>query len=170
MEAAADVTWNGYSLAKRDRRWQAVRANAARAGFDCIFVPLTVDPDNLYLSSDSRRGVRSDCRYLTQMTNAAVILPTDGRPPIVINDRGAGNSWIPDARPTSRGMRGSWSSAMAEALIELGMQRARIGVSGLRGGKVSHTRAFNGVVNYSSYMDVVLRLPDATFEDATDVI
>src|SRR5439155_18958065 len=170
MELAAEATWNGYSLAERDRRWRAVRENAAKAGFDCIFVPLTVDPDNLYLSSDSRRGVRSDCRYLTQMANAAVVLPTDGRDPIVINDRGAGNAWVPDARPASRGMRGSWSHAMAEALIELGMEGARIGVSGLKGGKVTHTRAFNGVVNYSSYMDVVSRLSNATFEDGTDVV
>jgi Xaa-Pro aminopeptidase len=170
VELAADATWIGYSLAERDRRWRAVRENAARAGLDCIFVPLTVDPDNLYLSSDSRRGVRSDCRYLTQMANAAVVLPTDGRDPVVVNDRGTGNAWIRDARPASRGMRGSWSEAMADVLIALGMERARIGVSGLKGGKVTHTRAFNGVVNYSSYADIVARLPNATFEDATDVI
>ncbi|HZT07008.1 MAG TPA: hypothetical protein VFC51_08245, partial [Chloroflexota bacterium] len=134
MQLAADAVWNGYSVAERDRRWKTVRENAGRAGFDCIFVPQTVDPDNLYLSSDSRRGVRSDCRYLTQMDNAAVVLPTDGRGPIVINDRGAGNAWITDARPANRGMRGSWANAMAEALIELGMERARIGVSGLKAG------------------------------------
>src|SRR5438132_13233765 len=96
VESAADSTWTGYSLAERDRRWAAVRANAAKAGFDCVFVPLTVDPDNLYLSSDSRRGVRSDCRYLTQMMNAAVVLPTDGRPPIVSHDPGTQNGWLAD--------------------------------------------------------------------------
>ena len=26
--------WSGYSLAERDRRWKAVRENAAKAGFD----------------------------------------------------------------------------------------------------------------------------------------
>ena len=50
MEAAADITWSGYSLAERDWRWQRVRDNAAKAGFECIFVPLCVDGRNLHLS------------------------------------------------------------------------------------------------------------------------
>src|SRR5947208_14345196 len=170
MESAADSSWTGYSLAERDRRWSAVRANAAQGGFDCIFVPLCVDPMTLNLSSDSRRGVRSDARYLTQMENAAVVLPTDGRPPIVINDRGQGNAWISDARPAARGGHGSWAPAMGDALIEAGMERARIGVSGLVRGKVTHSRANDGVVNHSSYAEVVQRLPNATFKDATDVV
>ena len=29
LEAAADTTWKGFSLAERDRRWSAVRQNAA---------------------------------------------------------------------------------------------------------------------------------------------
>ena len=87
MEAPADITWRGYSLAERDWRWQRVRDNAAKAGFDCIFVPLCVDGRNLHLSLEQHRGTRSDCRFLTQLENAAVILPTDGRKPIVISDQ-----------------------------------------------------------------------------------
>jgi Xaa-Pro dipeptidase len=171
MQASADSTWTGYSLAERDRRWNAVRKAAAEAGLDCIFVPLCVDPMQLYLSSDSKRGVRSDGRYLTQMENAAIVLPTDGRTPIAINDRGRGNSWIPDTRAANQGgMRGSWSAAMGDALIELGMERARIGVSGLSRGTYTHARANDGVVNYSSYAEVMRRLPNATFENATDVV
>lgn len=144
-----------------------MRQNAAQAGFDCVFVPLCVDGFNLRLSLEQARGTRSDGRYLTLMENAAVVLPTDGRPPIVINDRGNGNSWISDARPAGRG---SWGPAMAEALREAGMERARVGVSGLVRGKVTHSRANDGVVNHSSYADVTRALPNATFEDATDVI
>jgi Xaa-Pro dipeptidase len=170
VAAAADCTWTGYSLAERDRRWAAVRANAAGAGFDAIFVPLCVDPRNLNLSLESQRGVRADCRYLTQMENAAFVLPTDGRAPIAINDRGAGNSWLPETRPAAGGQRGSWGPAMADALLELGLERARIGVPGLGRGKVTHTRAPDGVVNHTSYAEVLRRLPNATFEDATDVV
>ncbi len=170
IEAAADTSWKGFSLAERDRRWNAVRANATKAGMDCVFVPLCVDGSNLRLSLEGAKGTRSDGRYLTLMENASVVLPTDGRPPIVINERGAGSAWIPEARPASRGMRGSWASAMAEALIDAGMERARIGVAGLKRGKVTHARAFDGVVNHSSYAEVVRRLPSATFEDATDVV
>jgi hypothetical protein len=78
METAADITWKGYSLAERDWRWQRVRDGAAKAGLDCVFVPLCVDGRNLHLSLEQARGTRSDCRFLTQLANAAVILPADG--------------------------------------------------------------------------------------------
>src|SRR5439155_7563446 len=45
-----------------------------------------------------------------------------------------------------------------------------IGVCGLKGGTVSHVRAPDGVVNYTTYAEVVRQLPNAIFEDATDVV
>src|SRR5690242_392116 len=87
----------GFSLAERDRRWAAVRANAAAQGFDGLLVPLCVDGRNLNLSLEQAYGVRSDCRYLTQMPNAAFVLPCDGGQPIAINDSGVGNEWLPAA-------------------------------------------------------------------------
>jgi len=68
MESPADTTWKGFSLAERDRRWQRVRDNAAKAGFDCVLVPLCVDGRNLHLSLEQTRGTRSDCRYLIPHT------------------------------------------------------------------------------------------------------
>src|SRR3954447_5722770 len=56
-------TWNGYSLAERDRRWAIVRERAAAAELDAVLVPF---------------GDGYDGRYLTQLLNAAVILPTAG--------------------------------------------------------------------------------------------
>ena len=85
MEAPAETTWKGFSLAERDRRWSAVRKQAVDAGFDCILVPLCVDGRNQHLSLEQARGMRSDGRYLTLLDNAVVILPTDGRKPIVID-------------------------------------------------------------------------------------
>jgi Xaa-Pro aminopeptidase len=105
------------------------------------------------------------------MESAAIVIPTDGRPPIAVNERGAGNNWLPDTRPVARGgMRGSWADAMAQALLDLGMERARIGVVGLGRGKVTHGRALAGVVLHSSYDAVLRRLPNASFEHATDVV
>jgi len=144
MESPADTTWRGYTLAERDRRWKAVRENAAKAGFDCIFVPLCAERKDLHPSSANARGNRADSRYLTQMEDAVVILPTEDKTP--------------------------WAKPMAEALLDAGMERGRIGVSGLKGGKVTHVRAFGGVVIHSVYAEVVRRLPNATFEDATDVV
>jgi Xaa-Pro aminopeptidase len=164
--AAADFNWQGYSLAERDWRWQRVRDNAAKAGFDCILVPLCVDGRNLHLSLEQARGTRSDSRFLTQLENSAVILPTEGRAPIVISDQEEGNNWILEFRP----VEGSWGKAMAQALIDAGMERARIGVSGIRRGFYTHGRAFHGVVNHSSYVEMLQLLPNATFENATEVI
>jgi Xaa-Pro aminopeptidase len=143
--------WNGYSLAERDRRWNAVRALGQQAGFDCIFVPI---------------GDGLDTRYLTQLKNSAIVLPTDGREPVVVADRGASNAWVPEPRQTVR----TWGKPMADALLEAGMERARIGVVGLHGGRLSHVRLPDGAVNHTAFMQVREALPDATFEDATEIV
>jgi len=166
MDSPADIKWTGYSLAERDWRWQRVRNNAVQAGFDCVFVPLCIDGRNLHLSLEQARGTRSDCRFLTCLDNGAVILPTDGGEPIVISDQESGNNWVREFRPVEN----SWGESMAQGLIDAGMERARIGVSGIRRGFYTHGRAFHGVVNHSSYADVLRCLPDARFENATEVV
>jgi len=143
--------WSNYSVQERDRRWKAVRESGAKAGYDCIFVPL---------------GDGIDARYLTQLRCSSVIMPTDGRAPIIIADRSSSNMWAPKPWQTSR----EWSEPMAEALLELGMERVRIGVAGLKGGKVSHVTSVDGVVNHGAFSAVLKRLPNAKFEDATDVV
>src|ERR1700747_1056595 len=158
MESPADISWKGYSLTERDWRWQRVREGAAKAGFDCIFVPLCVDGRNLHLSLEQARGTRSDCRFLTQLENAVVIMPTDGRKPIIISDQETANDWVRERRSPD----GSWGKTMAQALVDAGMERARIGVSGIRRGFYTHGRAFHGVVNHTSYTEVLQHLPNAT--------
>ena len=143
--------WNGYSPAERDRRWDAVRNNAQASGLDCVFVPI---------------GNAADARYLTEFRVASIVLPSDGRPPIVVTDRGAGNHWLSETRQANR----QWAEPMAQALLDAGMERARIGVAGLQAGAVTHVRAPHGVVNHSAYAHVMRRLPNATFTDATDVV
>lgn len=143
--------WNGYSLAERDRRWRAVREQAARAGFDCIFVPL---------------GNGVDGRYMTQLRCSALVLSSDGRAPIVIADRSSHNEWVPEPWQTGR----EWAEPMGEALLDLGMERARIGVVGLRGGMLTHCGSIDGVVNHTALDQVMSKLPNARFEDATDTV
>jgi Xaa-Pro dipeptidase len=143
--------WNGYSLAERDRRWQAVRASAARAGFECVLIPL---------------GNGVDGRYMTQLRCSAVALPSDGRAPIVIADRRSNNEWVPEPWQTGR----EWAEPMGEALLDLGMQRAKIGVVGLKGGSMTHCSSIDGVVNHTAFEHVLSKLPNARFEDATDIV
>ena len=151
MESAADTTWKGFSLAERDRRWAAVRANAAREGLDCILV----SPNNEF-----------DGRYLTDMQGTSIVLPTAGRTPIAVNDRGRSNAWLVDVRPGQRAA----GKALAQALQELGMERSRIGVAALHGGRLSHVRAPEGMVNYTCLQTIKDMLPNATFEDGTDAV
>jgi Xaa-Pro dipeptidase len=143
--------WSGYSLAERDRRWQAVRENAGKAGFDCILVPL---------------GNGVDGRYMTQLRCSAMVLPTDGRGPIIIADRKSNNAWVPEPWQTGR----EWAEPMGEALLDLGMERARIGVVGLKGGTVTHCSSIDGVVNHTALAQVMSKLPNAKFADATDIV
>ena len=143
--------WNGYSLAERDRRWKAVRENGAKAGFDCVLVPL---------------GNGIDGRYMTQLRCSAMVLPTDGRAPIVIADRRSSNAWVAEPWQTGR----EWAEPMGEALLDLGMERARVGVAGLKGGSVTHCSAIDGVVNHTAFVHAMSKVPNAAFADATDVI
>ncbi|HYY24705.1 MAG TPA: M24 family metallopeptidase [Candidatus Udaeobacter sp.] len=143
--------WSGYSLAERDRRWKAVRENGAKAGFDCILIPL---------------GNGIDGRYMTQLRCSAMALPTDGREPIIIADRKSSNEWAPEPWQTGR----EWAEPIGEALLDLGMECARIGVVGLKGGSMTHCSAIDGVVNHTALAHVMGRLPNATFDDATDAV
>ena len=143
--------WNGYSLAERDRRWNAVRANAAKAGFDCILVPL---------------GDGIDARYMTQLRCSAMALPTDGREPIIIADRRSSNQWAPNPWQTGR----EWAEPTAQALLDLGMHNALIGVAGLNGGTLTHCDSTDGVANYTALNYVMGLLPNAKFADGTELI
>src|SRR6266850_2775391 len=103
---------------------------------------------------------------MTQLRCSAMVLPTDGRAPIIIADRRSSNAWVPEPWQTGR----EWAEPMAEALLDLGMERARIGVAGLKGGSVTHCDSIYGVVNHTALEYVMSKVPNATFDDATDVV
>lgn len=158
-----------FSQAERDRRWSAVQKALEGADLDCLLVPPCVHGDSLWLSLESSRGTQADGRYLTQLEDVAVVLPRRGSP-IVIGRPEVTNDWIDDVRAGTVDGSGSWSGSIVEAINELGLAEARIGVSGLSRGRVTHTRANDGVVAYSSYEEIQKRLPRASFHDATDVL
>src|SRR4051812_24016672 len=139
FESAQPLTWPGYSIAERDRRWSAIREKARTANLDGILVPF---------------GNRFDARYVSQILDSAVVLPTDaGRAPIVITD--AKNDWAPEPRSA----RGDWGKAMADALVEAGMERGRIGVAGLGPGLITYVRNQDGVLDREAFAEVQRRLP-----------
>lgn len=170
LAPAMDTHWEGFSIQERDRRWKAVRDNAARAELDAVLVPLCLDGRNYNLSQEQVKGTRSDSRYLTQRLDAAFVLPTDGRQPVALTPDGSGNSWLDDVRPAPGPGRTSWGHAIADVMTELGLERGRIGISGLTRGKVTHVRSDEGVVSYTAYVELQRRLPNASFLGGTDVI
>jgi Xaa-Pro aminopeptidase len=167
MTAIQPVTWRGYSEAERDRRWGTVRAGAAAAGLDCILVPLALDNLSFRPVLDEPSATGANGRYLSQLDGAVVVLPTsDAVAPIVITERPSRNSWLAETRTSGRG----WLEPTLQALQETGMERATIGVVGLRSGAYTHANAPDGVVVHSAFADLLARLPEATFRDATDVV
>jgi len=148
-----------------------VRAEAAAAGFDCVFLPVCLDRHSFPPSQDRGNGSRSDSRYLTQLEGVSLVLPTDGHTPTAIGERIGPTRWITEVRSVSRsGISDSWAGPMAKALLEAGMERGRIGVVGLQPGRLAHTSASDGVVNHTAYAGARAQLPRATFDDATDIV
>src|SRR5581483_10371492 len=109
--APADV-WEGYSLAERDRRWNALRTAGSAAGYDCIFVPLGAGLDACYLT-EIRGAVQTSC----------VALPTDGRDPVVAAE-GGGSRWVPEPRRIRR----AYAETVAQLLADAAPASGRIGV------------------------------------------
>ena len=116
--SAGGYHFEGYSLAERDWRWQRVRDSAARLASIVSLCRFAWTAETCTFRSSSR-VVPDRTAALTQLENAAVVLPTDGRKPIVISDQETGNEWVPEFRPVD----GSWGKAMAQALIDAGMKR-----------------------------------------------
>lgn len=153
-----------FSLDERDRRHRRVRAAMAERGLDCLLVPHnTGDWDNL----------QPDVRYLTCVggagTAAAAVFPLDGDPVALVREGRriafwkAAQAWVEDIRAPKDAV---WSEALAEALLDRGMEKARIGVVGLAG----VLREPEGVIAHGEFAAIRARFPYAAFENATDLM
>jgi len=142
----------GFSMAERELRWRRVREMMRREGFDCLLTP----------EADGEGG--ADSRYLTERAGW-VVFPQSGRVVLVADsgDRGRGSEgqWAEEARAAEDG---AWSPAIIEALRELKLERARIGVGRLSG----VLRNLEGDVNFTTLDRVQKALKDARFESAAD--
>src|SRR3984957_16649152 len=120
-----------FSHAERDRRWQAVRALMRAEHLDVIVVP-----NNTGHSTDFQANVR----WLTHVggggdADVAAVFPLDGAVTALANQaetswhRGIQN-WTQDVRNCGRDM----ARSVVGRLKELGVERGRIGVTGLGAG------------------------------------
>lgn len=152
-----------FSLAERDRRWKAIRELIARDHLDAI-----VAPPNTGNSTDWQ----ADARYISHCGGGAdasigVVFPLDGDVTVVATsavDRWGPKiqNWVTDVREVNR----RYGKGMAERLLELGLERGRIGVSGLGFG----TRTPEGAIVHGTYMALREALPDAELVPASDLL
>ncbi len=158
----AGVNLPTFSLAERDRRYQAVRHEMAARGIDCLIAPQ---------NTGEWDACQPDARYLTSIgggaTAVAAVLPIDGPPIAIIRDPRRtefwerAQDWITEVRGTAGGR---WGEALVGAIRDLGCERGRIGIAGLEG----VLRFPAGTVIHGEFAALREAFPDATFVNATD--
>ena len=161
-DAVPRLAYRRFSVAERDRRWARVRELMRRDGLAAIVAPQ--NPGN---STDWQ----ADARYLSQCGGGAdasigAVFPLEGEVTAVATSAPerwgpAVQNWVTDVREAKR----RYGRVMAERLLELGLGRERIGISGLSG-----TRTPEGTIMHGTYAALEKALPQARFVDCTDLL
>lgn len=139
-----------FSTVERNLRWTRVRSMMRRDRFDCLITPAG-DGD-----------AAADSLYLTQQAGWVVFPPEGGA--VLITDQRTPpqpDDWVKDVRVTRDGR---WSPLLVDALREMKVDAARIGVGRLAGAP----RNLDGDVSFSTLDALQRAFPKARFESATD--
>jgi Xaa-Pro aminopeptidase len=163
-KASTDMQpYRRFSLAERDRRWNAIRALMERDHLDAIAVP-----PNTGNSTDWQANVR----YISHCGGGAdasigVVIPLIGDVTVVAtsaHDRWGPKiqDWVEDVREVNR----RYGRGMADRLLELGLQQGRIGIAGLG----FDTRTPEGTISHGAYLVLREALPDAELVEASDLL
>lgn len=150
-----------FSLAERERRWTRVRDLMRESKLDVIFVP-----PNTGLWDQFQANVR----YLTGIggncAQAAAIFPLDGTvtavtsPDVDVRYWRERQDWVDDIRPVASGW--GFAEASIARMRELGLDEARIGITGLSG----NTRYPEGVTSHGFYDQIRDAFPKAALVNA----
>jgi Xaa-Pro aminopeptidase len=167
QRALADVDYTDglypyprFSLAERDRRWNALRSQMSAQGLDAI-----VTPQNTGHSMD----FQSNTRWLTHCggggdADIAAVFPLQGEVTIVATSAKPRwptvQNWVSDVREARR----NYGGVVVERLKELNPRR--IGIAGLGGG----TRTPEGTILYGTYRQIREAFPQADLLDSTDML
>src|ERR1044071_2410388 len=152
-----------FSLAERDRRWNAVRSLMRRENIDVI-----VTPQNSGHSAD----YQGDTRYLTHCgggePDLAAAFTLDGGGTAI--GTSAAPLWprVQDWTKDVREARRNYGRAIVERLKELKVDRGRIGITGL--GEVEGTRTPEGTISYGMWKQLREAFPQAEMVDATAIL
>ena len=153
-----------FSLAERDRRWQAVREKMAEQNIDVI-----VTPQNTGHSMD----FQANTRYLTHCggggdADIAAVFPLNGAVTAIATTANprwtTTQDWTTDVREARR----EYGKIIVERLKELKIEHGRIGIAGL--GEVEGTRTPEGTILHGTYEKIREAFPQAEIVDATPIL
>src|SRR6185369_17137477 len=119
-----------FSIAERDRRWSAVRELMRRDRLDVI-----ITPQNTGHSMD----YQANTRYLTHVGEVTAIATSAAPRWPTVQD------WTKDVREARR----NYGPVIVQRLKELGVERGRIGITGL--GETEGTRTPEGTIFYGTW-------------------
>jgi Xaa-Pro dipeptidase len=152
-----------FSLAERDRRWNAVRALMRQYNLDVI-----VTPQNSGHSAD----YQADTRYLTHCgggePDVAAVFPIEGEVTAIATSAAPRWPTVQDWTKDVREARRNYGRAIVERLKELNVERGRIGITGL--GEVEGTRTPEGTIFYGTWKQIREAFPNAELVDATHIL
>jgi Xaa-Pro aminopeptidase len=153
-----------FSLAERDRRWQAVRELMRQYRIDVI-----VTPNNTGHSMD----FQANTRYLTHCggggdADIAAVFPQEGEVTAIATTAQARwptvQEWTEDVREARR----NYGRVIVERLKELKVDLGRIGITGL--GEVEGTRSPEGTILHGTWKQIREAFPQAQLVDATEIL
>ena len=153
-----------FSLAERDRRWNAVRELMRQHRLDVI-----VTPNNTGHSTD----FQANTRYLTHCggggdADVAAVLPATDEVTAIATTAQARwptvQEWTKDVREARR----NYGRIIVERLRELKVERGRIGITGL--GDVEGTRTPEGTILYGTWKQIREAFPQAELVDASEIL
>jgi len=150
-----------FSLKERERRWNRLREEMKKAGLHALIsLPNEGHWDQF----------GCDTRYITQIggtqTEAGAVLPLEGDVTAIVRGAneiewwGLAQDWVTDIRPSRR----SYGEPVIDRLKEI--RAERVGVIALAG----LVRAPEGVVPWGTFEKIRTALPNAKFENATDLM
>ena len=153
-----------FSLAERDRRWEAVRERMAEQNIDVI-----VTPQNTGHSMD----FQANTRYLTHCggggdADIAAVFPLHGEVTAIATSAAARWPTVQDWTKDVREARREYGKIMVERLKELNIERGRIGITGL--GEVEGTRTPEGTILHGTWNRIREAFPNAKLVDATPIL
>jgi len=149
-----------FSVAERDRRWARLRTLMARDGLDVILA--------LNNSSSWDQG-NGNGRYLSSVggncASVSVVFPIDGDVTVVTGPVPSPDFWL-QSQDWVTDIRTAFFNAtpmVIDRIVELGLERGRIGLAGLAG----VAREPEGLVSHGAYAALRERLPHAELVNAT---